>query len=108
MPGPGYGGLPGKGQGTPLTVHPRALTPIVIPLHWLGKFLAWHGLLKTYPHGERTSVKVSPRWQEQHQKFPISTSSLMVPSLPQVVASREKKATPAEERGLGMGEQEGT
>jgi hypothetical protein len=32
----------------------------------------------------------------------------MVPSLPQVVASREKKATPAEERGLGMGEQEGT
>lgn len=30
----------------------------------------------------------------------------MVPSLPQVVASREKKSTPAKERGLGVGERE--
>lgn len=51
---------------------------------------------------------MSPRWQERHQKFPISTSSLMVPSLPQVVASREKKATPAEERGLAVGKWEAT
>lgn len=50
--------------------------------------------------GERTSVQVSPRWQERHQKFPISTSSPMVPSLPPVVANREKKATPAEEGWL--------
>lgn len=47
-------------------------------------------------HGERTGVQVSPRWQERHQNFSISTSSLMVPSLPHLVASRKKEATPAE------------
>lgn len=47
-------------------------------------------------HGERTGVQVSPRWQERHQNFSSSTSSLMVPSLPHLVASRKKEATPAE------------
>lgn len=56
--------------------------------------------------GEKTSVQVSPRWQERHQKFPISTSSLMCPPSPEWWPAGRRKPRLQRREGWVWGEWE--